>query len=285
MEEMKALLEKAQAAAEALEREVEEAEAANLELKKQVMLVEKAAAKADAYRQVVNAQGSHNWGYYQHLHKDELDNYWAKTADDIVYAHGKEAFYGRESTYRYYIETPRSMCANGRANALKNYGMEFEEPDGPGYRVHNVLGAPIVEISGDGITAQGIWMAHTFMSQIDADGGASPSFGLAKYGDEFLSEDGVWKMWHRRDYVDGMLKCDMLESLPFENNIPIYPEVERVEKGVKTIRQEGDMIYRPYSCTRREPAIPQPYDEWDDSQSYIQVAADGYFDKTEGRRE
>lgn len=274
-----ALLAKAREAVLALERQVEAEEAANAQLEKQLERVEEAAARADAYRQVVNAQGSHNWGYYQHLHKDELDNYWAKTADDIVYAHGREAFFGRESTYQYYIETPKAMCANGRANALKNYGMEFDEPDGPGYRVHNVLSSPVVEVAGDGKTAQGIWMAHTFMSQINSDGGASPSFGLAKYGDEFLCEDGVWKMWHRRDYVDGMLQCTMLESLPFENNV--LPDALRAENGVKTVKQEGDMIYRPYSCTRREPAIPQPYETWDESQSYIQVIADGY----EGRCE
>lgn len=238
-----------------------------------VEATERAAAKADGYRQVVNAQCSHNWGYYQHLHKDELDRYWAQSVDDIVYAHGKEAFFGRESTYQYYIETPKKMCANGRTNAQKNYGMHFDPPDGPGYRVHNVLSSPVVEIAGDGQTAQGIWMAHTFMSQMGADGAASPSFGLAKYGDEFILEPDGWKMWHRRDYVDTMLPCLMLESLPFENNLP------RFQDGVKTIAQKGDMIYKPYSCTYREPEIPQPYESWSPEQSYIQIIKNGY---TEG---
>ena len=253
-----------------LTREVEALEQANEMFAAEVAAIETAAAKADAYRQVVNAQGSHNWGYYQHLHKDELDQYWAQTVDSIVYAHGREAFYGRESTYQYYIETPKQMCANGRVNALKNYGMRFDPPDGPGYRVHNVISSPVVEISGDGQTAQGIWMAHTFMSQMNADGSASPSFGLAKYGDEFFKENDVWKMWHRRDYVDSMLPCNMLEELPFENNIPV------VDMGIKTIAQKGDMIYHPYSCTYREPAIPQPYETWDPAQSYIQIIKDGY---------
>ena len=249
---------------------VEALEKATADFAQEVTAVEKAAAQADAYRQVVNAQGSHNWGYYQHLHKDELDQYWAQTVDNIVYAHGKEAFYGRESTYQYYIETPKQMCANGRNNAMKNYGMHFDPPDGPGYRVHNVISSPVVEISGDGQTAQGIWMAHTFMSQMNADGTASPSFGLAKYGDEFYHENGSWKMWHRRDYVDSMLPCKILDTLPYENNVPLFDE------GVKTIAQMGDMIYMPYSCTYREPAIPQPYDTWDPAQSYIQIIRDGY---------
>ena len=237
---------------------------------RQVIAIEQAAEHADAYRQVVNAQASHNWGYYQHLHRDELDRYWAKSVDDIVYAHGREAFFGRESTYQYYIETPKKMCENGRINALKNYGIVSEAPDGPGYRVHNVISSPVVEIAGDGQTAQGIWMAHTFMSQITESGAAAPSFGLAKYGDEFYHEDGTWKMWHRRDYVDAMLPCNLRKEDPLENHIPLFSD------GVKTIAQEGDMIYHPYSCTRREPAIPQPYETWDPAQSYIQIIRDGY---------
>ena len=67
-----------------LDAETKKLEAANEEFAQEVVEVEKAAARADAYRQVVNAQASHNWGYYQHLHKDELDGYWAQTVDDIV---------------------------------------------------------------------------------------------------------------------------------------------------------------------------------------------------------
>ena len=249
---------------------MEKLEQENAAFALEVDAIEKAAARADAYRQVVNAQCAHNWGYYQHLHKDELDQYWAQAVDDIVYAHGKEAFYGRESTYQYYIETPKQMCANGRENALKNYGMHFDPPDGPGYRVHNVISSPVVEISGDGKTAQGIWMAHTFMSQMNSDGAAAPSFGLAKYGDEFCNENGAWKMWHRRDYVDAMLPCKILDTPPYENNIPAF------DTDIKTIAQVGDMIYHPYSCTYREPAIPSPYETWDPAQSYIQIIRDGH---------
>ena len=263
MDELQTILAELTAKAEAMERE-------NDAMAAQLPALEEAASRADAYRQVCNAQASHNWGYYQHLHKDELDRYWAQTVDDIVYAHGREAFYGHDSTYQYYIETPKRMCENGRINALKNYGIRVEPPEGPGYRVHNVISSPVVEVAGDGKTAQGIWMAHTFMSQIDPDGGASPSFGLAKYGDEFYCENGVWKMWHRRDYVDSMLPCVRLDRDPFENNHPMF------QNGVKTIAQEGDMIYKPYSCTKREPAIPSPYPAWDDSRSYIQILRDGY---------
>ena len=90
--------------------EAEKLEAANERFAQEVAEIEKAAAQADAYRQVVNAQASHNWGYYQHLHKDELDQYWAQTVDNIVYAHGREAFYGRKSTYQYSLRR-RKRCA------------------------------------------------------------------------------------------------------------------------------------------------------------------------------
>jgi hypothetical protein len=61
-----------------------------------------------------------------------------------------------------------------------------------------------------------------------------------------------------------------------ENNLPLFPE------GTCTLAQEGDMIYHPYSCTYREPAIPQPYETWSPAQTYTRIIAEGYAEPEKG---
>lgn len=262
-----------QAVAE-LETAIERAKKENAKLEQLVQAAELAAVRASGYYHVCNAQAAHNFGYYQHLHKEELDKYWAHD-ENIIYAHSNTAYFGRESTYNYYINTPKSMMECQRKSAEENYGMtHFKEGDGPGYRVHNVIGSPVVEIAEDGGSAQGIWMAYTMMSQLESNGTANPSYGLARYGDEFLREadngDGLtWKIWHRRDYVDSMLPCDPVQQQPYESNAPGIPEEQWEQNGIYKIEMLGDVIYTPTSLTYREPAIPQPYETWDDSMSYI----------------
>lgn len=268
------LLQQARQILAELERAVARAEEENKVLEEKVWAAELQAARAAAYHHVCNAQAAHNFGYYQHLHKEELDKYWAQH-ENIIYAHSNTAYYGRESTYNYYINTPKSMMERQRKAAADNFGLtHFKEGEGPGYRVHNVIGSPVVEIAADGGSAQGIWMAFTMMSQLEPNGTANPSYGLARYGDEFLREpdDGsglTWKMWHRRDYVDNMLPCKAVSQLPFENEVPDAADGAWEESGICRIEMMGDAIYTPVSLTYREPPIPDPYDTWDDSMSQI----------------
>ena len=76
------------------------------------------AEAADDYRQIMNAMGKHVFGYYGQLQEEELEKYWSKR-DDIVYAHGSMAYYGRENVYNYvliglhqqttkYMESPKN---------------------------------------------------------------------------------------------------------------------------------------------------------------------------------
>ena len=115
------------------------------------------AEAADDYRQIMNAMGKHVFGYYGQLQEEELEKYWSKR-DDIVYAHGSMAYYGRENVYNYYTGMTSAMKAQGRAVAEKFYGEKFDPQYGPGYKVMNMLLSPYVEIAKDRQTARGVWI-------------------------------------------------------------------------------------------------------------------------------
>ena len=242
------------------------------------------AAEADDYRQIMNAMGKHVFGYYGPIQEKELEQYWSKR-EDIVYAHGSMAYYGRENVYNYYTGMTEALKQQGREVAEKFYGQKIDDQSGPGYKVMNILLSPYVEIAGDRQTARGVWMAFSYMTHLDRETGRpDTSLGLARYSAEFIREDGQWKLWHRVDHVEcglaylgpgAMIPPTMpkdQQSGPNSGGPPI-PKLQYI--GQKTLVQcSGTNV--PWEPSYPEPRIPEPYETWTPERSYIVVECDGY---------
>ena len=246
-----------------------------------VALLSKAQA-ADDYRQIMNAMSKHVFGYYGQIQEEELDKYWSKR-DDIVYAHGSMAYYGRENVYNYYTGMTAALKQQGRETAEKFYHQSFEPQYGPGYKVMNMLLSPYVEIAKDRQTARGVWMAYAYMSHLDKHTGKpETSLGLSRYSCEFIREDGQWKIWHRVDYVECGLEYQSAGSMPpppqgdsDQSGAPpvAIPAIQYV--GQKTLEQRSG-TNSPCEPSYPEPKIPEPYETWTEENSYIVVECDGY---------
>ncbi|MFM5931905.1 MAG: nuclear transport factor 2 family protein [Novosphingobium sp.] len=94
-----------------------------------------------------------------------------------------------------------------------------QRPNPPGKLIVHYVTSPIIEVAADGKTAKGMWMMTGLESGLtspDAAKGA-PDFMYeknvtvdgkkvwmhtvhAKYGVDFLKQDGVWKIWHFHCY-------------------------------------------------------------------------------------
>ena len=241
------------------------------------------AEAADDYRQIMNAMGKHVFGYYGQIQQEELEKYWSKR-DDIVYAHGSMAYYGRENVYNYYTGMTAAMKEQGRQAARKFYGMEYGPQYGPGYKVMNMLLSPYIEIAADRQTARGVWMAYAYMTHLDRDTGKpDTSLGLSRYSCEFIREDGQWKIWHRVDHVECGLKYagmgQMMPPLPQDggkDGPPAKAPMPMIRyQGQKTLKQLSDSG-SPCEPSYPEPRIPEPYESWTQEHSYIVVEHDGY---------
>jgi len=236
------------------------------------------AEAADDYRQIMNAMGSHVFGYYGQIQQEELEKYWSKR-DDIVYAHGSMAYYGRVNVFNYYTGMTKAMKDQGREIAREFYGQEFDPEYGPGYKVMNMLLSPYVEIAADRQTARGVFMAYAYMTHLDRETGKpDTSLGLSRYSCEFIREDGQWKIWHRVDHMECGLKYKglgaMMPPLPAGDKAgPPMPMIQYV--GQKTLRQMSD-TGSPCEPSYPEPRIPEPYETWTEAESYIVVEHDGY---------
>ena len=258
---------------------------------------EAAAQAADDYRQIVNAMMGHVYSYYNHSERRDLEDYWVRSRDDIVYAHNNLGYVGRQGVWEYYIDGTDRNKARYAEIDKRVYNLDPPEGAAAGYRVIHVLGSPYVEIAKDRKTAQGIWMSFSFMSNMDQDGVGNPSYVLQRFAGDFLREDDKWRLWHVRDYTDvsmdigtNLLGPDQVErdeeGRPVEHDGPpmgknkdgddkaagMPPPPTRDGVKNRTLTLESSNMYNPWTWTVNEPKIPQAYAVWDPAQSYITVA-------------
>lgn len=90
-----------------------------------------------------------------------------------------------------------------------------QRPNPPGKLIYHFLASPIIEVAADGMTAKGMWLMSGLESGLTAPEAAkgAPDFMYeknvtvdgkkvwmhtvyAKYGVDFIKQDGEWKIWH-----------------------------------------------------------------------------------------
>jgi len=145
------------------------------------MTAEKIAQRALDYMEINNVAGAHEYYHSAFLHKEEIENAWSKRAD-IAWQNNADFYKTRKSVWNFYAE-----------------GIKQADPLGALW--YHMLTTPVIEISGDGQTAKGIWMSFGNVSGA-GNGGTMSQWTEEKYGMDFIKEDGKWKIWHLRTYVE-----------------------------------------------------------------------------------
>lgn len=257
---------------EAMEKELSRVKAELSDLKSE-------ALRGDDYHQIMNAMAGHVYGYHSQAQEFELDRYWAKD-HDIVLAHWDLAFCGKDSVYQYYVEKNERTKSAARATIKKVYNMDIPENECAGYRVMDMLTSPYIEIAKDRKTAKGVWMMRSFGFRMDQEGHETATESLKRVAGEFVNENGRWKLWHYRDYGDLSMDVSITKPYVFDENHgpPPGPSYEQsLRMGCKTLGiEQPAREFHPWNTVKFEPALPEPYETWDDSQSYINVIMDGY---------
>jgi hypothetical protein len=147
----------------------------------------------------------------------------------------------------------------------------------------HTLTTPVIEIAGDGKTAQAVWLSPGVETGAKLDNGmTAASWAWVKYGIDFAKEDDHWKFWHF-----GMFR--IFESAFNESwaatppgapdgsnpNLTSY-EILR-SKMIQSMPPEArpdrpnsyNWFYSPRVAWANVPRPPQPYESWDDSQAYV----------------
>jgi SnoaL-like domain len=159
-----------------------------------------------------------------------------------------------------------------------------QRPNPPGKLIYHFLASPIIEVAEDGQTAKGMWLMSGLESGLTSPEAAkgSPDFMYekdvtingkkvwmhtvyAKYGVDFIKQDGEWKIWHfhcfevaRAPYGTGWIPfAAASQDSPFADDLMYFGEDG---KPVLMPRPDGPATIRhnPYRTDRGQTLDLQP---------------------------
>ena len=136
----------------------------------------------------------------------------------------------------------------------------FSDPPGSAARLDLMLTTPIVEIAGDGKTAQGVWWCPVPMTIRREDGKEQAVWAWGTIAADFLRCGAEWKIWHlhyfrvfKCRYADGWVDdLSMINRL----NLPALPHSQPLSYHNP---------YSPLSVRDGIPAAPRPYESYTDA--------------------
>lgn len=127
--------------------------------------------------------------------------------------------------------------------------------------IHDVC-TPVIEVSGDGRTAKGVWISPGIATAQIPDGGKKGLWAWLRYGCDFIYEDGAWKIWHMHKYGLFTVPTDKSwtdpEPMSFLANGSAAPL--RSNDGPPG----GRFGYTPGGALDHFPMPPEPYEQWAD---------------------
>lgn len=231
--------------------------------------------KALAYYEIIKVWAAHAYCYRAQRQRYELEHFWAKEHDDIMYAHGTMAFWGRDTVTEYYARGNEIMNEGKLKIMSELYPGEIEDiPEnlGIGDLVIRCQTTPYIEIASDLKTAKGIFNTPGFNTENDAEGKPVPMFMVGRDAVDFVRESDGWKIWHYRDSADmgftfGPEIFDMPGFVKGRTVEGSFPAPNRVLEPFAELG--GFSTKKPANFS---PELPAPYETWSEDISYSKEA-------------
>ncbi|MFO1409772.1 MAG: nuclear transport factor 2 family protein [Steroidobacteraceae bacterium] len=134
--------------------------------------------------EIQNVASLHEYYHNAWRHRDEYRNIWAQKTPGVTWTNNTDKYIGAQSLWNFYVEGSERMPTAG-------------------VMAYHMLTTPVIEVAGDGQTAKGIWMSFGDVGgPMGGEGKAMAAWTQEKYAVDFVKEDGHWKIWHLRTYVD-----------------------------------------------------------------------------------
>ena len=245
-----------------------------------------AGERALAILEVQNTFSKHSYYHACARHIDELADIWVKEdgphASTAKWTSNMGIIEGMAQIRKFYGDNLTGHLKNLLASASKimpeiknipeNLGVGF------GHEM-NFLTTPVIEIAGDGNTAKGIWYSPgvNIVGSVREGGktGMKGEWRMTKYGADFAKEDGKWKIWHIKIFLDNTPPGWIYENGKSVSRTAESPS--ETEEGHPSTATSGISVkanqdpYKPWSPThpqKIEPRFPEPYYTFSETFSY-----------------
>ena len=203
-------------------------------------------------------------------HREELNDLWVQEPEHRATASfGRNYGYydGWEEIQRYYVtgfETERRAILEGLAAEDASIRV-CEENRMIGFTCMNPNSTPLVEIAGDGKTAQGVWYSIAQETTGRAGGASTALWRGEKLAADFVKEDDGWKIWHlviATDYTNPAGTPHEAQPLEYEPG----EDPRQIEFGTPTIAMltHDSRLH----WADNYPPEPVPYETWSEEMGY-----------------
>jgi hypothetical protein len=119
----------------------------------------------------------------------------------------------------------------------------------------------VIQVAKDRKTAKGIFFSPGHETWVRADGKIA-TWVWGKYGNDFIKEDGEWKIWHLHWYT--AFRTDYYKSWQEEFKLPFVEKIGSMKDKIPP--QRPTTYHKPYSIDfimDVMPDYPEPFDTWD----------------------
>ena len=165
----------------------------------------KQAQRAKDYTDILNVFSAHLYCYRAQQQSYEMEHYWARQRDDLVYANAQ----GRKAVMDFYCGHNAVMRAEKRKIASAYYPeiSDTDSFDGVGDMVAKAAASPYIIIAEDGLSAHGIWFVPGFCCELGKDGAIQANYFQEKNAVDLVKEDDGWKILRLNILVDFQTPC------------------------------------------------------------------------------
>lgn len=223
---------------------------------KKVAVLEREVERAKAYAEIMALMG--RMQYYHSIGKNYL-------IGEKIFAQqtpGVRLYFGENGSWEG-IEAIKMVDRSGGGPPL-----DGEDARKGRMSMHLML-QPVIEVAGDGKTARATFWAAGLMAGKDRKTG-EPSCGWEwnRYAEDFVKEDGKWKLWHHHVFPLFRIGWDQTWADAFKKN------QNEITGGGMKFPEKLKKYYHPatpkdrfYDPNEVLPEIPppDPYETWDDS--------------------
>lgn len=202
-----------------------------------------------------------------------LHEYWSRFESDICYGTNDGWYTGRRAVREYY----EAMYKNTqiRSELVRCLFPDFlggktdAEIHGVGALIVDAIAPPVIELSGYGTTAKGVWLFVNATHEI-LECGPYSILETGYYAVDFTKEGTQWKIWHMQRIVE--TRCPQEVNWADDWTLPA-PKAEfeslcELAMPAPNRPEAGREIFRAGRGAQEKLRLPEPYYDWDDTFSY-----------------
>lgn len=206
--------------------------------------------------EISNLMAVHEYLHTANRNDEEFANHFAKAAPGLAFE-------------------PEDWGVWEGTAAVEACYVDAAPPALPGLVTEHAATTPVIEVSGDGQTAKGVWISPGHETFPRPGGSPLAHWSWGRYGIDFVKEDGVWKFWHFHIYTTFRTPYHVSwVEAAVDPSRRIFEEGQ-LPPGMPTPTRAGtfNQEYHPHLSPALQPPPPEPYRTFTDTFSYIPTSA------------